>query len=856
MPKRLNLKNILTFNFIIVAALPVLVVGFITLKILTHNLTQEITEKNFLLAKTLAGEIERFLDEPFAILEQIEEIVEKRRMVPQERINEYLETIIRQYGFFNMIQILDQRGEVRYVAPFHPDYIGVNLSGQKSYQSMLRYDRPYWSPTFISIQTGEPTLTLTRHYPTGMLIGNLNLAILNSIADKVKIGVRGYAVVTDQNGTVIAHPNRSLIAERVNINNLTVIEKGLAGSEGTFRYFSEGIEKLGSVSIVSQTGWPVVVQQPISEAFAPVQRIKNLFFAGAAVAMALALGLALFSLKKALRPLSQLVSNAQQIAEGRYEFAPQPASYPEIDALAHDLKLMSQAVAAREDALRKSEEGHRAVLEANPDPVVVYDINGNVTFFNHAFTRVFGWTLAERLGKKLDDFVPEEAWPETKVMIDKVLAGENFSGIETRRYDKYGKLVPVSISAAIYKDQNGNPIGSVINLRNISEQKKLQVLLDRAQKMEAIGALAGGVAHDLNNILSGLVSYPELLLLDLPENDPLRKPLVKIQESGQKAAMIVQDLLTLARRGVAVTEVINLNTVISGLSVSPEYEKLQTYHPGIAFEFDLAPDLLNILGSPVHLSKSIMNLISNAAEAIQTAGNVWIKTENKYIDRPIRGYEAVKEGDYVLLQVVDNGIGMTPEDLTRIFEPFYTKKVMGRSGTGLGMAVVWGTVKDHNGYIDVQSTPGQGTRCELFFPVTRQLPPKERATTMLEELQGTETILVVDDVKEQREIAYQLLTRLGYHVDTVASGEDAIGHLQKNAVDLIVLDMIMDPGLDGLETYREILRFHPGQKAIIASGFSETERVREAQRLGAGAYIKKPYLLETLGRSVRKELDR
>jgi len=182
---------------------------------------------------------------------------------------------------------------------------------------------------------------------------------------------------------------------------------------------------------------------------------------------------------------------------------------------------------------------------------------------------------------------------------------------------------------------------------------------------------------------------------------------------------------------------------------------------------------------------------------------------------------------------------------------------MGRSGTGLGMAVVWGTVKDHKGYIDVQSTEGKGTTFALYFPVSREELAKDKSPVSIEDYMGKgESVLVVDDVEEQREIASRILKKLGYSVTSVSSGEEAVDYLKNNSADLLVLDMIMDPGIDGLETYKRILELHPGQKAIIVSGFSETERVKEAQRLGAGAYVKKPFLLEKIGIAVRDELDR
>ncbi|MCK5100587.1 MAG: response regulator [Desulfobacteraceae bacterium] len=391
----------------------------------------------------------------------------------------------------------------------------------------------------------------------------------------------------------------------------------------------------------------------------------------------------------------------------------------------------------------------------------------------------------------------------------------------------------------------------------IYEREKAQNKLNHTQKMEAIGTLAGGVAHDLNNVLSAQVGYPELLLMDLAEDSPLREPILRIQESGQKAAAIVQDLLTMARRGVVVTDVINLNQVIDSYIQSQECEKLKQFYPDIIVKSNINTDLLNIMGSTIHLFKTIMNLVNNAAEAMPQGGNIIISTQNLYIDKPINGYDTVNEGDYVVLSVSDTGTGIAPADIEQIFEPFYTKKVMGRSGTGLGMAVVWGTVKDHKGYIDVQSTENFGTTFTLYFPITRKEISEQQQNLPIEAYMGTgESILIVDDVKEQRKIASDMLSRLYYLVASVASGEQALDYMEKNSVDLVILDMIMEPGIDGCETYKQISKLHPEQKAIITSGFSETGRVKETQRLGAGEYIKKPYTLETIGLAVKRELKK
>jgi two-component system, cell cycle sensor histidine kinase and response regulator CckA len=438
---------------------------------------------------------------------------------------------------------------------------------------------------------------------------------------------------------------------------------------------------------------------------------------------------------------------------------------------------------------------------------------------------------------------------DLEFMIDRLDNGEfrNIHSIAEKIYDDDGNFIKVI-----------GVIQDITKQKIVEEEKELlKAQLSRSEKMETVGVLAGGVAHDLNNVLSGIVSYPDLLLMDLPDESPMRKPIETIQQSGLKAAAIVQDLLTLARRGVVVSEVVNLNDVISDYFKSAEYEKMKSYVPEVIIETNIKKDLLNILGSSVHLSKTVMNLVTNATEAISGKGKVNISLEQQYIDKPIKGYDEIKEGDYVILKVIDDGVGISDKHINRIFEPFYSKKVMGRSGTGLGMAVVWGTVKDHNGYIDVKTTEGKGTTFSLYFPVTRStVMGKTDSKTVVNYLGNKESILVIDDVEEQREIATIMLEKLNYNVATVSSGKEAIKYLSTNEVDLLLLDMIMDPGIDGLETYKRIKIKYPEQKAVIASGFSENDRVKKTLDLGAGQYIKKPYAFEILGVAVKTELEK
>jgi signal transduction histidine kinase len=459
--------------------------------------------------------------------------------------------------------------------------------------------------------------------------------------------------------------------------------------------------------------------------------------------------------------------------------------------------------------------------------------------------------------------VPEDR-PLVQDQVQRVLAGAETPVLEHRIIRKDGVERWIRNTSVSHRDKEHRLISYDGLVQDITEHKRaeeekrsLEERLQRAEKMEALGQLAGGVAHDLNNVLGVVIGYAELLTMRISEGDPTRGYADKILTSTEKAASIIQDLLTLARRGVTASEVINLNSVVSGFQKTPVFEKLRDYHPSVTFSTECDQNLLNIKGSPVHLEKTVMNLVSNAAESISGKGEVTIRTENLYLDKAIRGYDEVKEGDYAVLTVSDTGMGIPAENREKIFEPFYTKKTMGRSGTGLGLAIVWGTVKDHNGYIDVQTKVGEGTTFRLYFPVVREELIAEQQKAPIERYMGRgESVLVVDDIAEQREMAETILRGLGYQVRSVFSGEEAVEYLKENKADILILDMIMAPGIDGLETYRRVLETNPKQKAILVSGFSETERVRKAQEIGAGAYVRKPYMTEQIGVAIREELSR
>ncbi|MDH3802377.1 MAG: PAS domain S-box protein, partial [Deltaproteobacteria bacterium] len=522
-------------------------------------------------------------------------------------------------------------------------------------------------------------------------------------------------------------------------------------------------------------------------------------------------------------------------------------------SIVHDITERKQVI----EALRASEEKYRTVLEANPDPVVVYDIDGKVVYYNPAFTRVFGWSLGERLGKKMDVFVPEESLPETQTMINRVLAGESFSGIETRRYTKEGKLIPVSISGAVLRDMDGNPVGSVINLRDISEQKNLEGQLQQAQKMEAVGTLAGGIAHDFNNLLQAIQGYTELLLMRKKEGESDWRELQEVIRASKRGAELTQQLLTFSRKVESKRRPLDLNQEVGELRELLE----RTIPKMIDVEFKLADNLKMVNADSAHLKQVLVNLAVNAKDAMAEGGKLLIETQSVTLDQEFcRRYAEVKPGDYVLFSISDTGHGMGKETLEHIFDPFYTTKEVGK-GTGLGLAIVYGIIKNHEGYITCYSRPEVGTTFRIYLPTIEPeavpvdvliVPEPEGLATG-----GNETILLVDDEEFIRELGVDVLGRAGYTVLTANNGENALElYRQERArIDLVILDLIM-PGMGGSKCLEELLTIDPHTRVLIASGYSPDGPTKGALDRGAKGFVSKPYDTNQLLQLIREILDR
>ncbi|MBU1564889.1 MAG: response regulator [Proteobacteria bacterium] len=515
---------------------------------------------------------------------------------------------------------------------------------------------------------------------------------------------------------------------------------------------------------------------------------------------------------------------------------------------------LEREVLERTRNLQESERRFHDLVDLLPEMVLETDLKGQIEYYNKAAKERLKIPLAPTIPATFSQFITNEDKERAIQHFHASLLHDSTGLQEFIATDPENRTFPILLrSAPIHKGDK--IIGVRMIVIDMTDRHRLEEQLLRDQKMKAIGLMAGGVAHDLNNILSGIISYPELLLLDMGENDRMRRPLEAIRRAGLDAAEVVADLLTVARGIAATREVTNLNILIEDYLASPDFHQLRLCYPLIVINTSLDEDLLNIYCSPIHIRKCLMNLITNGMEAIQGKGTLFISTRNYHQveQMPHTGRELPK-GLYAKIAIYDSGSGISPHEIEHIFEPFYTKKVMGRSGTGLGLAVVWNTLKDHGGIVNVTSD-FQGTTFELYLPSVEEKAPAVSETSDWRSFKGNgEHVLVIDDEPRQRMIAGELLKSLNYQVETVSSGEEAVTYLATHSADLLVLDMIMNPGQNGRVTYEKILKIQPQQKALIASGFAEDDDVRATLALGAAAFVGKPYTLEKIGAAIYKIL--
>ncbi len=500
---------------------------------------------------------------------------------------------------------------------------------------------------------------------------------------------------------------------------------------------------------------------------------------------------------------------------------------------------------------RRGEELYRSLLRSSADAIVIYDIEGKTRYVSPAFTRIFGWTLEEMEGKRIP-FLPEsEKEPTMAIIRELVDHGTPCHGFETKRLTKDGRLLDVSISASRYDDHEANPAGMLVILRDISEKKALESQFYEAQKMESIGTLAGGVAHDFNNLLMAIQGNVSLLLLDKDPGHPDQKRLHNIEEHVQRGAYLTRQLLGFARGGkyeIRPTDMNEISRRSADLFARMKKE--------IKVHLTSQKDIWTIEADQGQMEQVLMNLYVNAGHAMPDGGNLFIAAQNVAMADDQATSLSLRPGQYVKISVTDTGMGMDEEILHRIFDPFFTTREVGQ-GTGLGLASVYGIIKNHGGSITVRSAKGKGTTFDIYLPVVdKKAAPKHPRTDAASEIaHGGETVLLVDDEEIVIEVGQEMLQRLGYTVLVAASGKEALEQCRshRGAIDLVILDMIM-PDMAGMGTYDRLKEEDPDIVVLLSSGYSIDGQATEILKHGCNGFIQKPFSMAALSQKIQEVL--
>jgi len=852
-----SLKTQLTLWFVLLASIPLLVVGMLTTYYLSGTTESEILRRNQLLAQSTASEVGRFLYEPLHALEEFGDNFLLNKDFSEAWFLKYVDNFMDHHNYFQTVRVLNKKGIVHFVAPFNIDLVGIDMSKRDFFVEARKHMAPHWSHSMISLQTGLPVTYISIPYSEYTVVGSLNLISLMDIIGTSQVSEKGYVAIADERGTIIAHKDWQRVLQQEQLRQLDVLRDLVEKKGSSVRYVLDGVEMLASAVSVPYTDWIVVVAQPVEEVFGNIIYIRNVIIVAVILAIALAVLISTLSLERILIPIRKLVKGTGKVAEGIYdvsELGELAGSYQEVEELAFSFEAMSEALQNREQVLRESEERYKNLFSSIRDVIIVADKERTILNANQpALRNLFGYEIDEIKGKNTRViYATDESFAYAgNEVFDK---DEQVKGrlLETEFRKKDGTVFKGEVFALKLLDSNGEIRGNIGMIRDITDRQKLEEQLIHAQKMEAVGQLAGGVAHDFNNILTTIIGYASLLQMKMSPEDQLRNNVESILSASERAATLTKSLLAYSRKQIMLPKPIDINTILSKM----RNFLFRIIGEDIKLETDFANASFTVNADQGQIEQAIMNLATNARDAMPEGGILKITTELARMDRDFiekNGYG--EEGDYVLVSIEDTGLGIDQEMLGRIFEPFFTTKEVGK-GTGLGLAMVYGIVKQHNGFIDVESEEGKGTAFRIYLPLSeREIFPEfhiEEAKIQ----RGTETVLIAEDEEIVRGLNKEILENAGYRVIEAADGDEAVEQFMKHRdeISICLIDVVM-PGKNGKEVYDDLRGVNKNIKVVFISGYNE-ELIQAKGILSEGIrFIYKPVPPHVLLNTIREILD-
>ena len=803
--------------------------------------------------------------------------------------------LVTSLPLYSQVTILDKKGnELSKISRFHtflPEEL-IHQNQNPAFLTAIRGDK-YMGPVafledtgLLSVSVALPIKTRTGEI-SGVLIAEVNLSQLWQNVAHINVGKSGYAYLVDIKGRFVAYQKPADVLQRYgeDMSRMPpVAEFVLSGQNSTGQVKEyQGLnndEVIGVYVPIKGTNWAVLVEQPIREAYAGITKMKRYFLGLMFLCIILAGGMGFYVSRRLIGPIRTLTDAAQRFGTGdlKTEFI-DVKKQDEVGVLSHtfnkmqeelhdlysglkgkieELLTMQKALQESEEKYRelyseskRAEELYRSVLHTSADAIIIYNLKGKVRYINPSFTDIFGWTLEELEGKQVP-FLPDSEREATLAGIKEITQyGRSIQGFETKRYAKDGRIINVNISGSRYNDHKGKPVSMLVVLRNTSEEKKLQVQLQQAQKMEAIGTLAGGIAHEFNNALMGIMGNLELLKMDLPEEEGRDRYFKAMKSSGYRMSRLTDQLLAYAQGGKYQPTDLKLDDVIIQTISILQYD----LNTAVRVEKHFSKDISYIRADYTQMQMVLSAILANSNEAIEDEGVITISVGNETLAQDFtKQHPGLEPGRYVCLTIEDDGKGMDEETRSGIFDPFFTTKFQGR---GMGMAAVYGIVKNHDGWIFVESDSGKGTVVKIYLPALKsEVKVIKEKKPKLDLVEGKGTILVIEDEDVVLEVTQTMLEHLGYRVMAAKTGKDAI-HLTETfdgTIDLALLDIKL-PDMEGGKLYPLIMKARPNLKVLVFSGYAIDGPAREILDAGAQNFIQKPFSIATLSEKVKETLE-
>ena len=877
----LSLKGKILLWIMPITILGLLSLNFVAYKYINIVIERELSNSMLISVGKSAESINRWLEtimlepETIASTPAAKLINEDFNKLDLQNINRHKNLHKKHPDIFQDIYAANSAGEYHTVLQNGNNYslFTGNIANRPYFKSIMAGGHTQITPPLISRTTSIPTIFMVApifdeyNKPQGLIGAGISLKYIQQIAQGLKAGKTGYGFIVAQDGTYIYHPNADFIMKKKITKQEASSGRNLgdrmaSGESGVYSYTEHNQKMIAFYQPIPISGWSVATVLPENELFAPAIKMIKLLTVITIGFIVLTILTILMAMQRLTKPLQTLAERTQEIASGNIKgIALEIPSNDEIGSLAQSFNIMSKNLEKTLSGLQKSEDNYRGIFENSIEGILQITLNGLILNANPAMAQMLGYDSAKELIAAYPNIKKLYVNPNLRQNIISLLVERGaFHNQEVQLHCRDKKKIWVSVSATLIRDLGGNPLRIEALVTNISNRKQMEQereelfgQLAQAQKLEAVGQLAGGVAHDFNNMLSVILGQTELALLRIQPSDPFHNTFTSIQKAAEHSANLTRQLLGFARKQDVAPKVIDLNQTVA--ATFKLLKRLITEN--IKLILTPAENACPVFIDPDQVSQILTNLCVNARDAITGIGEINIATQNvTFSDEDCRNYPEVSPGDFVCLSVSDNGSGMDSNTKKHIFDPFFTTKKNAK-GTGLGLATIYGIAKQNNAFINLYSEVDQGTIFKIYIPRCQDLtpatdPPKRQETILLNQ----ETILLVEDEPRLLEVSQKILEELGCVIHAAGSPAEAIAIASDQAIpiDLLLTDVVM-PEMDGQALASHIQRIRPDIKCLFMSGYT-ADIIATKGILATGInFIQKPFSTDSLAEKISEVMN-